>query len=298
MVEAVDLLSPGYVCLDESRELALTSVEYSRQIERGLSGDTRRFGSTGSFLEKCDEIFHKEGIYPEARLISGIAESTVLKSLIIKNHDYVAYLRFIKLSQEEADLSETAIPTIKKTDPTSPLGYIDAAMELLAASSIATMNEESEDTTRLLDAGRSYVERHDIRALKTQINWKKFLRTNDYDYLRAIYKLHVSADPKKALGFEETERFIGQVAVAFLEESNQDKTLDEAEEYLGHGVSPDSIVGVVFDQFSLEYCLYLSQMLRALFSCLSDNDERKIDRLRLAVHSMESELSPISRREL
>jgi hypothetical protein len=294
LVEAVRLLDNSYVYVDSIEELMNSATEYLRQIDLELPGTTPRFGAINNFLRKCDEVFHKEGIYPEVRISAGMAEWRVLESLVFRRHDYAAYLNLVRISQEEADLFESALPIIKKKNHKSPLSYLDAAIGLLSASSIARTNEEPDVAERLWNEGCAFVERHDIAVLRTRIYWAKFLRTYDYDNLRAIQRLHLSADQKQNPGYLEKNQFIGQVAIALLQEKDQDMTLDRAEGYLGTDVSPDSMVGIVLDQFNLEASLYLSHLLRALFSCLGGIDEQKLDSLRRATMLMERETSPIS----
>jgi len=294
LVEAVNLLNSDFVMLDEVDELALVAPEYARQIEMGLPGSTPRFGSAKDYLETCDRIFQREDIYPETRIIANRSSSRVLESFILKNHDYLAYLKFVKRVKDEANLLEQAIQVIRKKNPKSQVAFLDTALSLMAAHSFARMNEESDESRRLWEAGWAYIEKHHIEALKPQVYWKNFLETNDYDFLRKIEKLHLTLSHKEMLGFQEKNLFIGQMAMALLDASNAFKALDKAEEYLGMDVPPDSVVDIVFDQYSLEVSLYLSRMLRALFSCLNGIDDAKLQSLQLATKAMDSEVSQIS----
>lgn len=294
LVEATRMLKPDYVWLGEVLELALASRVYSRQIELGLQGNTDRFGPTGRFLAKCEEVSNKQGTYPEVRIYAGKAAAWVLESQILKNHDFGAYLKYVNLCRTEAILLESAIPVIKKKNPGSPVKFLDAALGLLSAHAIARMLGETEEAGRLYLEASEYVERHDIRQVKVQILWTDFLKTHDYDYLREIYRLHIASNPKEFAGFGETNFFIGQVAAVLLEESDYNKTLDEAEEFLGRDVSPDSMIGIVMDQFGLEASLYISRLLRSIFSCLDSVDDNKIGSLRTIIKVMDSEISPIS----
>ena len=294
LVAAVNMLKPDYVRLDECVELTDAGLQYSREIDIGMKGWTGRFGSVEDYLRTCEAVFNKEGIYPEVRVMAGVAMTHVLDSMFLRGHSYVAYLRFVKLSEDLASLAETAIPAARKKNPKTVLNFVDPALQLMAAHSFARMNFEPEEAERTWRIARSYVDKHGIKMVKIQILWTDFLRTSNYDYLREIERLGFEIETKKPLGYEGTNRYLGKIATALLQDSDQDKTLDEAESRLGHDVSPDGLLSVVLDQFGLEYSTFLTRLLRAVFACASELSEERIRALNTIARVMDQEISPIT----
>lgn len=86
LVAAVNMLKPDYVRLDECVELTDAALQYSREIDIGMKGWTGRFGSVEDYLRTCEAVFNKEGIYPEVRVMAGVAMTHVLDSMFLRGH--------------------------------------------------------------------------------------------------------------------------------------------------------------------------------------------------------------------
>jgi hypothetical protein len=184
-----------YVSLGESIALVNMSDYYLDALERGQLAYVPHIGSINEYVSLLEKVFNKSGIYPEIRIIAGMALRNTLLEMVLMNHSQSLFSSLVECSKKFCELIEESLPEIlRKNGPLpgyagSPITYEDAAEELLAISSVARSLGDGSTEKELWSIAEDMASRHDLPSIKVHLSWAKFVDSQDFGTLFKVHEI-------------------------------------------------------------------------------------------------------------
>jgi hypothetical protein len=231
-----------YVSLGEAVALIKLSEFYLDGLQRGEYVFHPRLGFIDNYTEILEKIFAKEGVYPEVRVIAGMALEEILFARAFKDHDYVRFLRLVDHIKRFCKLVEESIPEIMKKNGTisgftgSPLTYEDAVLKALGASSVARSFGDLKTEKELVSIAERMATRYDLPSSKSHLWWGKFTETQDIAYLFKIHEIVDKIDFEKFPYLKDTILPIDLLAQGILYREEAESKISEAQEIVLDGM--------------------------------------------------------------
>jgi len=201
--EAFSEIEARYVSLGESLALLKLSEFYLEGLEAGQILSAPGIGSINKYIELLEKVFSKEGIYPEVRIMAGMALEHTLLTWILIDRDFSRYLKLVGLVKQFCKLVEESLPEILKKNGTvsgftgSPLTYEDAVLKILSASKIAKGFGDSETEEELHVIAEKMATRYNLPSIKVDLLWTRFVESHDFSYLFGIHETARQINLKK-----------------------------------------------------------------------------------------------------
>lgn len=232
-----------YVSLGESLALLKLSEFYLDGLENGRVVFAPRIGSINNYIELLERIFHKKGIYPEVRIMAGMALEHTLFTWLLFDHDTSRFLQLVDCTKQFCRLVEESLPEILKKNGTisgftgSPLTYEDAALKLLSTSKIARSFGDLVTEKELLDIAEKMAAKYDLPSIKVDLWWGRFVESQDFTYLFKIHETVKRIDFEKFPYRKYTAFSIDLLIQALLYEQDVESKISKAQELVLDGSS-------------------------------------------------------------
>lgn len=280
-------IKPEYVSLAEIVDLVKLSDTYLIGIENNEIIENHKFGSIYNYINLLDNVFMKEGIYPEIRIIAGYAlEHTLMSWLLINGQNNIQLFEdYAKYTKALSILIEQHLPQILKKNPSfddipgSSLRYEDAADKLITLSRIAKTFGYKEIETEALEKAAKLAEKYELPSTKFSIYWTKFVETQNFDYLKLIQNLMRESKNDEILKQNFLARPIELVIEAILFNEKIDQNIDKANDLLldstAEGATTYSTAEAGFN--TTERLYHMFEMIRELL-----NHQGKIENIKKA----------------
>lgn len=192
-----------YVSYGEGLALLKLSDFYLDGLENGRFVCAPHIGSIDNYIELLERVFKKEGIYPEVRIMAGMALEQTLFTWVLMDHDFSRFLRLAECTKLFCRLVEESLPEIQKKNGTisgftgSPLTYEDAVLRLLSTSKMARSFGDLAIEKELIDIAGKMAERCDLASIKADLWWARFVESQNFSYLYKIHEIVKSIDFEK-----------------------------------------------------------------------------------------------------
>jgi hypothetical protein len=183
-----------YVTLGEGLALLKLSEFYLDGLEDGQHVLAPHIGSIDNFVELLEGIFNREAIYPEVRIMAGMALEHVLFTWTFMDHDFSRFLKLVDCTKRFCKLVERSLPEIRKKNGAlngftgSPLTYEDGALKLLSTSKMARSFGDLVTEKELVDIAEEIAEKYDLPSIKVDLWWARFVGDQDFSYLPKIHE--------------------------------------------------------------------------------------------------------------
>jgi len=241
--QTFSILQPRYLRISEALALFHISQEYKRKIENNEIPYLPKFGSLEEFTKLLRNIFQKEHLFPELRIISGQTLIDLLEFRLWQKGDFLAYFEGIEIVQELALLIQNSIPGITKRlgkveGTKGYLGYHDACIALVAFSQFAQMLNDRETASKLVNISKRIADEHNVLPMIITHAWKDFTETHDYEKLLNVYKSFLAIDFSEHKYIEPHLKTIGHLASAIFESEKRQTNFDKAEKYALEMIEP------------------------------------------------------------
>ena len=184
-----------YVSLGESVVLLSLSDYYLDALENGHLAYVPRIGSVNDYFKLLEKVFNKPGIYPEVRIIAGMALRETLLAMVLMSHNQGLFSRLVECSKKFCRLVEESLPEVlKKNGPLpgfagSSITYEDAAEELLAVASVARSYGDYVAEKELWNMAENVASKHDLPSIKVHLSWARFVDSQDFGTLFKIHEM-------------------------------------------------------------------------------------------------------------
>lgn len=235
-----------YVSLGEAVALIKLSEFYLDGLQRGECVFQPRLGFIDNYIEILEKIFAKEGIYPEVRVIAGMALEDILFAWAFKDHDYLRLLKLVDHIKQFCKLVEESIPEIMKKNGTisgftgSPLTYEDAILKALSASKMARSFGDLKTEKELYTIADRMATQYDLASSKAQLWMGKFAETQNLTYLFKIHEVINKIDFEKFSYLRAAILPINLLAEAILYREDIERKIDQAREIVLNDMSEPS----------------------------------------------------------
>lgn len=192
-----------YVSLGEGLALLKLSDFYLEGLENGRFVHAPHIGSIENCIELLEKVFKKEGVYPEVRIMAGMALEQTLFTWTLMDHNFFRFFKLVELTKLFCKLVEESLPEIQKKNGTingftgSPLTYEDAVLRILSISKMARSFGDLATEKELVDIAEKMAEKYDLPSIKVDLWWARFVETQNFSYL---YKIH---ETTKKINFEK-----------------------------------------------------------------------------------------------
>jgi len=203
ILTAFSEIEARYVTLAECVTLLGLSQFYLDGLENGELVRAPHIGSIYNYIELLEGIFSREDIYPEVRIIAGMALEDILFSWTFMDHNFLRYLKIIDCVKQLCKLIEKSLPEIrKKNGPLngftgSPLTYEDFVLKLLVTSKTARSFGDFMTEKELIDIAEKMATKYDLPSIKLILWWAKFVEFQAFSYLPKIHEAAGRIDLKK-----------------------------------------------------------------------------------------------------
>jgi hypothetical protein len=311
--ESATTLGPHLDRMDETIDLARAAKAFHDGLENGRTIVHPQFGTLERFTELLSEIFEKRNVYPEVPIRAGELLFNLLSTMMLARYDYTAYLRALEVGRKLSKLIAQNYNEVKQKNPESFVKREDIATPLLMLQAAALTYNDLPEVSRLEEEARAIVRRHNLLHVKNQLDWTRFLVTQNFDYLLEIYRDFQTAISEDVPGIDDHMRFLGHLASATFEKENRESHLNLARDYAAdmrtfrppHADVPKKIAPELLDPFpgpisdflaqnSGDISLYCAELFAALLDIESSGiSEERVKKLKLVANILESVFSPI-----
>lgn len=231
-----DVLSPKYLKISEVGALFEVAQEYERRIEIGKEPYIPKFGSVEKFSDYLLQLFHRDDIYPELRILAGQLLESILVIRVQKENNYLAYSHGLKLVQELAQLIENSVSDIEKRlnimgNEYGVIGYHDACLHLIAFSQFCHIMNDEDSAMKLINLSKRIAQQYNVLPMKIIHKWKDFVELHDYDKLLDVYHSFLAIDYSAHRHLEEQIRTMGHLASAIFKKETRENEFTESEQH-------------------------------------------------------------------
>ena len=232
-----------YVALGEGVALLKLSEFYLDGLEQDHRVLAPHIGSIDNFVKLVERIFDKEAIYPEVRIIAGMALEHILFTWTFIDHDFSRFWKLVGITKQFSRLVRKSLPEIHKKNGTidgftgSPITYEDAALKLLSTSKMARSFGDLTTEEELLDIAEEMAIEYDLPSIKLDLWWAKFVSSQDFSYLPKIHEAAGQIDFERFPYLKYTAFPIDLLAQALLFEEDVESKIKQAQEFVLDGSS-------------------------------------------------------------
>jgi hypothetical protein len=232
----IGILRPRYLRIQEVGALFEIGRKCEEMMENGEKPYIPNIGTLEKFNELLLQVFQRQDLYPELRILAGQTLQSILVFKVWKENDYVAYLQGLDLVQKLAQLIVDSVSDIKerlgKIDSEhGVLGYQDACMALDAFAQFSYAMNDEEPASRLADFSKRIAQKYNVLPMKVIHDWKDFVETHDYDKLLAVYRSSSAINLSEHKYMAEYIATISHLASATLRKEDRKKAFEKAEKY-------------------------------------------------------------------
>lgn len=192
-----------YVSLGEGIALVRLSEFYLDALENDIYVVEENLGSIHDYIELLKKVFNKKGIYPEVRILAGMALTNTLLTWSMKDHDPQHFLELVDSTRRFYKLVVESLPEIRKKNGTisgfvgSPIAYEDATSSVLSTSRMARTYGDLETEKELSQIAEQMAIEYDLPSVKFHLWWMKFVTLQDFSYLPRIHEIVSRIDFKR-----------------------------------------------------------------------------------------------------
>lgn len=236
--EAFREIEARYVSLGETIALMKISEFYLEGLQNGLYPYDQNIGFVDNYIELLEGVFDKEGIYPEVRIMAGMALLNILFTWTTLDRDYSRFLTLVERTKLFSSLLVKSLPEIQRKNGTmtgfvgSPLAYEDAAINLLSTSKMARSFEDLERENELLKLAEQMANKYDLPSTKIHLWWGEFVSSQDYSYLHKIHEIIDRVDFDKFPYLQNTLLSIDLLIQAIIYREDIESRLDKAQDLI------------------------------------------------------------------
>lgn len=199
-----------YVSLGEGIALVKLSEFYLNALDNDTYVFEENIGSIHGYIKLLRKVFDKKGIYPEVRILAGLALTNTLHTWLMMDHDFSRFLELVESTKELCKLIVASLPEIMKKNGTisgfvgSPISYEDAASSVLSASRMARSYGDLKIEKELFQIAEQIAVEYDLPSVKFHLWWTKFVSFQDFRYLPKIHEIVGRIDFKRFPFLENT----------------------------------------------------------------------------------------------
>ncbi len=295
LIEAAKMLQPRYVRLDEAVTLVAIAANHRNAIELGKEPPMSELGSTDDLVTLASRVFETPNVYPEVRVMAGVALAEILFGRIIAKHDFLAYRRAIPVVRDLARLIEATLDEIMAKNPETAFKNEHGILNILSLAAAARLFGDTREAHNLEKEGREFLQRHDDPALRVLVLWRDFLNSHDYDILQTIYRECQAAGYQEDVGKEPLQAIIGHISAAVYETNERDAHLKKARDLsIDYELIHDTPISEVLSQNAANISIYLVEMFQSVFDLeKSGFSDKAVRKMRACALILDQELSDI-----
>jgi len=301
--QTFSILEPRYLRIFEALALFHISEEYKRKIENNEIPYIPKFGSVEEFSKLLMNIFERENVFSELRIIAGQTLLDLLEFRFWIKRDFLAYFEGVKLVQKLAKLIEDSVPEINKRmgkveGLKGPIGYHDACLGLITFSQFSYVLNDKETASQLIDMSKRVAEEHNVLPIKMMHTWKDFIQTHNYEKLLFVYKSFLAIDYSEYKYMESSLKLMGHLSSAIFESEARRTNFDKAEKCaieMIEPVPPTMLLQSYSDQYirSSQVMYHLVRLFRHMLDAHNSLTEPAIKNAFLESQAMSENISDI-----
>jgi hypothetical protein len=226
-------LKPVYVSLSEGITLLEIKEFYLQQSGEGFYNE--RYPNVGSFddyLNLLKKVFSKTGIYPEIRIMAGLALTDVLGTYAIIEKSRFRFQEFLDTAKSLNELVIISISEIKKKNGGlpdvvgSPISYESGVSVILDASVLARAFGNINDEFELNMIADDISTKFNLLSIQFRILWWRFITTQNFNFLHKMQEIAQKANLDK---FPENALIILSLTQAVISKHEVESKLKKAE---------------------------------------------------------------------
>ena len=238
IAKAFHEIEARYVSLGEGIALVKLSEFYLDALDNDIYPRAENIGTIHDYIELLKKVFDKKGIYPEVRILAGMALTNTLLTWSMKDHDSTRFLELVDSTKRFSKLVVDSLPEIREKNGTvsgfvgSPITYEDAALSVLSTSRIARTYGDLETEKELSQMAERIAIEYDLPSVKFHLWWMKFVTLQDFTYLPKIHEIVGRIDFKRFPYLKNTIRSIDLLIQALIYREDMESKLATAQDLI------------------------------------------------------------------